>query len=72
MEEKGERIPRPTGLELLEYLAKRPGDKPSMIVVSGNLTYSPTYAERAKKAGAKGTFLKPLQQQEIEELMTLL
>ena len=70
MKEKGGRIPRPTGLELLEYLAKRPRDKPSMIVVSGNMTYSPTYAERARKAGAKGMLLKPLDKNEFIALVS--
>ena len=60
MEEEGKWIPRPTGIELVEYLSKKPGEKPStMIVVSGNMYYSPTYSERARKAGAKGLLSKP-------------
>lgn len=61
MEEEGERIPRPTGIELVEYLAKRSGPKPStIIIVSGNMHYRPAYSERARKAGAKGLLEKPL------------
>lgn len=70
MEEKGKQIPRPTGIELLEYLAKQSNQKPStMIVVSGNMYYSLTYSERAKKAGAKGLLLKPLAEKEFIALV---
>ena len=70
MEEDGKWIPRPTGIELLEYLSKKSAEKPPiMIVVSGNLTYSPTYSERARKAGAKGLFSKPFK---AEELLVLI
>jgi CheY-like chemotaxis protein len=70
MEEKGKRIPRPTGIELLEYLAELPGQKPpTMIVVSGNMYYSPTYSERARKAGAKGLLSKPFDKKEFLDLV---
>lgn len=70
MEEEGERIPRPTGIELVEYLAQRSGSKPStIIVVSGNMHYSPSYAERARKAGAKGLLVKPLDKNEFLALL---
>lgn len=71
MEEEGQRIPRPTGIELLEYLAKRSGQKPStMIVVSGNMYYSPTYSERARKTGAKGLLSKPFHKEEFLALIS--
>ena len=70
MEEMGEWIPRPMGIELLEYLPKRSEQKPStMIVVSGNMDYSPAYAERARKAGAKGLFSKPFEKKEFLVLL---
>jgi two-component system response regulator PilR (NtrC family) len=70
MEDEGKWMPRPTGIELVEYLAKRSGPKPPiMIVVSGNMDYSPTYSERARKAGAKGVFSKPLDKKEFLALI---
>jgi len=46
------------------------GEKPStLIVVSGNMYYSPTYSERARKAGAKGLFSKPFKKEELLALI---
>ena len=66
MEENGEWIPRPTGLELVEALANRKNRKPPiMIVASGSIYFDPTYSERARKAGAKGLFCKPWDRKEF-------
>jgi CheY-like chemotaxis protein len=70
MQDKGKWIHQPTGIELLEYLSNKSGEKPSiMIVVSGNMYYNPTYSERARKAGAKGLLSKPFDK---NELLTLI